>query len=246
MLLRRDRPAHIRIRGRNVCLFYMLDMCKFPDSECNYAHDMSYLPKGPWDEPGWGDVSQLNLERCGGDRSAQVLEAMAHYLKPPIRAELWLPRNMEMEEIKATLSYQAGVSNTLYGHYRGSTGAGPSSKKGKKKAKRGSGKRAGKGKRKAQQDSSMDTDEAMEERMANLGFTNDEVFELACQGVKPWDDDAWVRCKCVVAYCTMLNWPFPGCSPRTVGFLGVYDLMVVFEYVVAAILLCESSAQCFA
>jgi hypothetical protein len=26
--------------------------------------------------------------------------------------------------------------------------------------------------------------------MENLGFSNDEVDELACQGVKPYDDDA--------------------------------------------------------
>lgn len=31
----------------------------------------------------------------------------------------------------------------------------------------------------------------MEERMNNCGFTNDELDELLCQGVKPWEDDAW-------------------------------------------------------
>lgn len=31
-----------------------------------------------------------------------------------------------------------------------------------------------------------------EERMSNFGFTHDEVQELLAQGVKPWDDDAWV------------------------------------------------------
>lgn len=24
-----------------------------------------------------------------------------------------------------------------------------------------------------------------------MGFSGDEVHELMCQGVKPWDDDAW-------------------------------------------------------
>lgn len=32
----------------------------------------------------------------------------------------------------------------------------------------------------------------MEERMANNGFTDYELNDLLCQGVKPWDDDAWV------------------------------------------------------
>lgn len=31
----------------------------------------------------------------------------------------------------------------------------------------------------------------LEQRMMNCGFTDDEAYELACQGVKPWDDDAW-------------------------------------------------------
>ncbi len=35
-------------------------------------------------------------------------------------------------------------------------------------------------------------DSESDERMANLGFTEDDVMELAMQGVKPWDDDAWV------------------------------------------------------
>mmetsp|Transcript_4852 Transcript_4852/g.8121 ORF Transcript_4852/g.8121 Transcript_4852/m.8121 type:complete len:131 (-) Transcript_4852:445-837(-) len=34
-------------------------------------------------------------------------------------------------------------------------------------------------------------EDKMDERMQNMGFTNDEVQELLCQGVKPWDDDAW-------------------------------------------------------
>lgn len=32
--------------------------------------------------------------------------------------------------------------------------------------------------------------EDLEQRFWNCGFTDEEVFELACQGVKPWDDDA--------------------------------------------------------
>jgi len=34
-------------------------------------------------------------------------------------------------------------------------------------------------------------EEGMEERIANGGFTDDELNELWLQGVKPWDDDAW-------------------------------------------------------
>ncbi|KAH9059673.1 hypothetical protein EDB87DRAFT_1684526 [Lactarius vividus] len=36
-----------------------------------------------------------------------------------------------------------------------------------------------------------DFKDSQEERMNNFGFTEDELQELICQGVKPWDDDAW-------------------------------------------------------
>ncbi len=36
------------------------------------------------------------------------------------------------------------------------------------------------------------SDDDAEERAANFGFTKDEIEELWCQGVKPWDEDAWV------------------------------------------------------
>lgn len=34
-------------------------------------------------------------------------------------------------------------------------------------------------------------EEEQEERCMNYGFTQAEVEELMCQGVKPYDDDAW-------------------------------------------------------
>ncbi|GBE85518.1 hypothetical protein SCP_0800350 [Sparassis crispa] len=34
-------------------------------------------------------------------------------------------------------------------------------------------------------------DALMEERAENFGFTQGEMEDLLCQGVKPWDDDAW-------------------------------------------------------
>lgn len=36
-----------------------------------------------------------------------------------------------------------------------------------------------------------DAEDEWDERCENLGFTHSELNELLCQGVKPWDDDAW-------------------------------------------------------
>lgn len=34
-------------------------------------------------------------------------------------------------------------------------------------------------------------DNVMEPRMRNCGFTDDDVYELSLQGIKPWDPEAW-------------------------------------------------------
>ncbi|KAI8896685.1 hypothetical protein BC833DRAFT_527979 [Globomyces pollinis-pini] len=36
-----------------------------------------------------------------------------------------------------------------------------------------------------------DESDLEEQRIQNGGFTDEEVNELLCQGVKPWDEDAW-------------------------------------------------------
>jgi hypothetical protein len=60
-------------------------------------------------------------------------------------------------------------------------------------------------------------DSEADERMANFGFTEDEVMELACQGVKPWDDDARVSVLVSVSLHQSDSHMIPGsgCSRRT-------------------------------
>jgi hypothetical protein len=55
---------------------------------------------------------------------------------------------------------------------------------------RGKGRGGSRGGRLDQYDEELESE--VQERMDNFGFTEDEVDELLCQGVKPWDDDAWV------------------------------------------------------
>lgn len=51
----------------------------------------------------------------------------------------------------------------------------------------------GRGKKNQRQEPWFDEeDDEMQQRLTNGGFTDDEVQELLCHGVKPWDDDAWV------------------------------------------------------
>lgn len=61
------------------------------------------------------------------------------------------------------------------------------------------------------------SEQEMDERMANNGFTDYELNDLLSQGVKPWDDDAWVsyfpkQSSLLIAYSLYL----PGCIARSV------------------------------
>lgn len=46
-----------------------------------------------------------------------------------------------------------------------------------------------------------------------FGFTGSDVEELLCQGVKPWDDDAWVRVTRPAIHRD-LHFPLQGCHGR--------------------------------
>jgi hypothetical protein len=89
------------------------------------------------------------------------------------------PSWVENDVINAQRPVAANGART--GRNRGKKGKG----KGRAKVKRGAPRRRA--------DSSSSWERGLEERQMNMGFTEDEVHELLSQGVKPWDDDAWVR-----------------------------------------------------
>lgn len=142
--------------GRNVCVFYLLDICKFSTEKCVYAHDKTYLAPSPrrWDDPSWIESTRAVAEFWGAHRCAEKLEELMVMLKPPITHEAYLPR-VRLERSRLTTEALIGE---LWGH----------------------------------DESDSWSEEEDEERAMNCGFTNAEVEELLCQGVKPWDDDAWV------------------------------------------------------
>lgn len=89
-----------------------------------------------------------------------------------------------LEEIMAALAIRGPESGMVGGSERGGRGRGRGQVRGRGRGGAGGGRRG--------RSHGMSSHEE-DERMANYGFTNDEVMELLSQGVKPWDDDAWVR-----------------------------------------------------
>lgn len=153
------------VRGRNVCLFYILGLCKFSEDKCNYAHDKTYLPHAPntWDNKQWLQSTREVVKFSGAHRSAKKMELIAAAIKPPITREGSLPHVSLRESMKTTLDLwdTIGMYNQLD---------------------------------EGEIDESEIDESEMYERAMNCGFTQDEVMELMSQGVKPWDENAWVRC----------------------------------------------------
>ncbi|KAJ4486342.1 hypothetical protein J3R30DRAFT_3445981 [Lentinula aciculospora] len=153
--------------GRNVCLHYLIDRCIFGD-RCWYAHEKTYLPSnGWWNEENLGGWQEL-YDCVKEDMEDGVFDRVGSAMNGT--ADIWRIReNLDLlvdDWTNAVDDGSQGYSDDddFYG-----TGTAP-----------------GRGGRENRLEGEMD------ERADNMGFTEDEVHELLCQGVKPWDNDAWV------------------------------------------------------
>jgi len=177
-------------------MYFLLGNCKFGGRECVYSHDKTYLPSGRW----WEDEKKCELLRLISDSlSPNTSSAFMPYTFAYLDGRLaWVSAHgVEIEEIYghsrelARLGFTSALTNAAEMLAYGTFG-GESSKLGRGgPIRRGRGKGRG-GRRGRRVEEYDEFDSESDERMANLGFTEDDVMELAMQGVKPWDDDAWV------------------------------------------------------
>ena len=82
--------AHAILRGRNVCVYWLLGLCRFAAADkCMYAHDATYLPERGW----WTDTARL--ERIRTQFDAAVKEEPLDLRKGPVEerilAEAFVP-----------------------------------------------------------------------------------------------------------------------------------------------------------
>lgn len=168
-------------------MYYLLGICKFGADRCYYAHDKAHLERGGW----WNDRKKLaqNLEDVklsGGDHDATVLDEWfgAIWNGSLRRGEYCLlddvskPDIITQEDVEAMEmldNHQSMGSRAPLHLTRGGRGYKSGAHSGAKRKRR-----------------RFDFGEE-DGRMENYGFTHDETMELLSQGVKPWDNDAWVR-----------------------------------------------------
>jgi hypothetical protein len=173
-------------------MYFLLGNCKFGGSMCVYSHDKTYLSSGRW----WENEEKCDLlrhisESLNPDTSSAFMPYTFAFIDNHVA---WASAHgVEMEELYgnnrslAELGFQAAVNNAAKLFLNNTM----SSKRGRGPSRRGRGKgRGGRRGRRIEEYDEFDSED--DERMANFGFTHDDMMELACQGVKPWDDDAWV------------------------------------------------------
>lgn len=182
-------------RGRNVCMYFLLgEGCKFGRSVCVYSHDKTYLPSGRW----WDDNDKLILLQsiAIGPRSKENSAFMPYMCGLADNRLAWASAHgVEMEEdyvhwrVDALRAFSNAVEDGCDAISKRCSRGGRGRGRGRSGGRRGMGRsgwHSG-----LDVDDFEDSDEE-EQRMNNFGFTEDEVMELLCQGVKPWDDDAQV------------------------------------------------------
>lgn len=183
--------------GRNVCMHFLLEGCKFGRSVCVYSHDKTYLPSGRW----WDDMEKLDLlqQISKGPKPKENSAFMPYMCGLADDRLAWVSAHgVEMEEVYGHWRQQArdGFSDAVNDGWHAANKSSSRGSRGRRGRGRGRGGSRG-GMHRSSWHSALGLDDfeasdEAEERMNNCGFTEDEVMELLCQGVKPWDDDAWV------------------------------------------------------
>ncbi|CCM00578.1 uncharacterized protein FIBRA_02613 [Fibroporia radiculosa] len=172
--------------GRNVCFLWLIGHCRFRDC-CYYAHDETYLPDDVFwnsDAPRKTDARVSMFKEDPGPRMQQdCFEAYA--VIHNWRFDRWIQVDYYDQDSSNDESGPAVYTDTIQRNREFQT------------ANKMVGPRFG-----HHMDKFKDDDEKMDnyndfmesgidEQAENFGFARDEARELLCQGIKPWDDDAW-------------------------------------------------------
>ena len=189
-----------------MCIYFLLGNCKFGSSACVYAHDKTYLPTGRW----WEDENkrlkvQDNLKSLHPDECPATMPYILGLMDNRIA---WAAAHgIDMDHIFGHSRAQSlqtlrdiidtGLTTASINIGRGRGGSSRGRRGGRHERARRRGRNTGRGGRGQILQSNEENEwesSWIEDRMNvnDYGFTEDEEMELLAQGVKPWDDDAWV------------------------------------------------------
>ncbi|KXN88552.1 Serine/threonine-protein phosphatase 5 [Leucoagaricus sp. SymC.cos] len=174
--------------SRNVCLYLLLGTCRY-ENRCVYSHDKEWLSstKG-W----WTDSAQI-----------ERMKSLVALAKKNARAQRELDRHLQTQsqthhQQQRQLAQGQGHDRSRRSNRRtnstdntpNATGNGKGHAQRRHQINTSSTRQKKWGQSGPASRTFHDPATQLEERINNLGFTQVEVEELLCQGVKPWDDDA--------------------------------------------------------
>lgn len=176
-----------------MCRYYLMDMCKFGE-RCSYLHSKEYLLQKGW----WSTTEGVDAEKKRYNFMRMCNKAVADYNNLTKTSgggqasKKKLPKGKKKRDHRSReglggLEPGFAAARNQSTQLQSPSGIARSSQKmdtmGKKKSTVYS----------SSYPSWEGYDSDRDEENGMFGFTSSQVDELICHGVKPWDDDAWVR-----------------------------------------------------
>ncbi|KAF5367186.1 hypothetical protein D9758_003892 [Tetrapyrgos nigripes] len=205
-------------RGKNVCLYFLIGKCKWDNQSCIYSHSKAFLMASVSSQRASSDSASNPSQPFTLSASfAPLASSSSNTATRPPEGDLkgWWNNPERAAEIRELVTKRDEKGRIAHEVRVASFSARTKTKRSKKDK---AGKNVTSPsipsttldtllnemrRRYYEDDSDFDSldypldydtdleDELeMEQRFRNGGFTDDEVMELLCQGVKPWDDDA--------------------------------------------------------
>ncbi|KAG8216628.1 hypothetical protein J3R82DRAFT_6823 [Butyriboletus roseoflavus] len=202
-----DKKSERDALGRNVCRYYLIGVCKFGE-RCSYLHSEEYLLQRGW----WSTAEGIDNEKKRYNLIRMCNKAITDYNN--VTKVSGTGQTSKKKQTK-------GKKKRDHHSRSGFEGSEPSFASARNQSNQlqtasnigqSSQKMNTKSKKKPTVYSypsweGYDSDEGS----GMFGFTSNEVDELLCQGVKPWDDDARVRSTRPVIQHVWLHFLFQGC-----------------------------------
>lgn len=175
-----------------MCVAWLLGKCHFA-ARCFYAHDRAYLAHGGW----WNDRAKVrglaaDFKECVNSGLGRRFETEVFFstlgMVNEWRSDGWVSERFSGLDDEPVPTERFGVDGAVVDTTTRRNSQFRSERSRNTRPARGRARAAGR-----RYHGGHDWDDDYEERANMFGFDDDDVNELLCQGVKPWDDDAWVR-----------------------------------------------------
>ena len=169
--------------GRNVCRYYLMGVCKFGET-CNYSHSKEFLLQNGW----WSTAKELDTAKKIYEVQQKFKQAAIDYEKNNKSSSNSGPKKKRSKGKKKSAHPQSKVNVVAGGNWSVRTEPGQPSRSTTSNL----------WPKYAHLSPDDDESDDQDEEYGIFGFTNSEVEELVCHGIKPWGDYVEARVSLLV------------------------------------------------